>query len=157
MNEKIKKDDFLTVLTNGCRKGARLITESVIPSVIVAFILVQVLSLTGIMDLLGKLLAPVMGLFGLPGEAAVPLVVNISTMTGAAGVTAALAAQGILNSTHVAIMTPYFLLAGGIFLYSGRILGVSGIDPKDQKFCVIMNIVNGILSLFVMRVVMMFF
>lgn len=158
--KKIKKGksiDFMGTFTAGCRKGSNMIVNSVFPSIVVAYAIIRVLTLTGVMDILGKLFTPLMFLFGLPGEAAVPLAIGIPTMTGGLGAVAALAQEGILTSAQVAQMTPYFLLCGGIFLYSGRILGVTGVESKNQKWCYLAAFINGVISLWVMKLVLMFF
>lgn len=157
MGEEKKKVNFMSTFTAGCRKGSKMVVETVVPSVAVAYAIVRVLTLSGIMDLLGKLFTPLMVLFGLPGEAAVPLALGIPSMAAGIGATASLVQEGVLSATQTAMMLPYFFLTGGVFMYTGRILSVTGIESKDYKYCYLINIINAIISLVVMRFVLMLF
>lgn len=153
---KEKLPGFLPTFTAGVKKGCNLFLNVVLPSVVIAYAIVQFMNLAGIMPVLGKLLSPVMAIFGLPGEAAVPLAIGVISMGGGMGSVTAMVQSGVLTTTHAAMMAPYFFLSGSIFLYSGRIIAVTGIDIKDQKYIYMNTVLAGILSLIVMRVVLLF-
>ena len=53
----------------GVRKGLNIVLYSLLPNVLMAFVLTQILRLFGVMDFLGETCGGLMGLFGLPGEA----------------------------------------------------------------------------------------
>ena len=58
------------VFVKGARQGWEMATKSMLPNVIMAFILIKVLNVTGLLGMIGQAFSPLMGLFGLPGEAA---------------------------------------------------------------------------------------
>lgn len=151
-----KAPNVMNSFLNGAKKGVNLILNSVLPSVIFAFVVMRILMLSGIMDILGIVCKPIMVIFGLPGEAAMPLVLSFMSLSGGISATAALAESGTLTGTHCLIMFPCMFLFGLMIIYTGRVLSVIGIDTKQYKYCYTMNVINGILSLFVMRVIVNF-
>ncbi|MGS0640055.1 nucleoside recognition domain-containing protein, partial [Citrobacter sp. VF227] len=62
------------VFVEGARKGWNIATTSTLPNVVMAFIIIKALEITGALKGLGMVFAPLMGLFGLPGEAAAVLI-----------------------------------------------------------------------------------
>lgn len=153
---KEKLPNIMTSFTNGARKGLQLVLNTAMPGVVFAFAITRLLTISGLMGLIGKLLSPIMMIFGLPGEAAMPLVLSYTSLFGGISSAAALAQSGILNATHVAIMIPFIYLTGGIFVYTARILNITGIKAKDFKIPYVIATINAVLSLLVMRVVLMF-
>ena len=67
--EKAKKPSVVDTFLKGCAKGFKVGIENITPAMILGYVLVYILQETGLMDLLGTVMSPVMGLFGLPGEA----------------------------------------------------------------------------------------
>lgn len=154
--EGIKKLNIMNSFNNGAKKGVNLVLNSVIPSVMFAFILMRFLMLSGIMDVIGAVFRPVMVLFGLPGEAAMPLVLSFVSVTGGISATASLIESGVLTAIHGLSILPCMFLFGMMFIYTGRVLSVTGIDTREYKYCYVINVIDGILSLFVMRIIVNF-
>ena len=73
MAELQNKPMITDVFVAGARKGWTLATTSTLPNVMMAFVVIKALELTGLLKLIGTIFAPIMGLFGLPGEAAAVL------------------------------------------------------------------------------------
>lgn len=69
MSEMQEKPMLTDVFVSGVKRGWGIATGSMLPNVLMAFILIYVLKLTGILDLIGTVCGPVMKVFGLPGEA----------------------------------------------------------------------------------------
>ena len=84
MNNKTIVDIFV----DGARKGWNIAVASIVPNVIMAFAVIQVLKITGLLQLLGNVFAPVMAIFGLPGEAAMVLLAAWIANGGGVGVAA---------------------------------------------------------------------
>lgn len=118
--------DFMSDFLEGAKKGIYMAFFTLGPALIMMYPVLRILDITGLMDVLSKILGPVMGLWGLPGEGAVVLISGM--LNNAAGV-AAIAnyfEAGVLNGYQVAIITP---MAWMIFYYIqniGRILNVVG-------------------------------
>lgn len=146
-----KKPSFMDSFIAGARKGVNLVMTTVIPNVVFSFMLTRMLQLSGIIDILGVVFGPIMGIFGLPGEASVPLVIAILSMTSGVTSTAALCESGVLSGTHAFIILPFIFLSGSLLTYTGRVLAVAGVDTKHYKMNYVIALLNGVLSLFVMR------
>ena len=66
---KEKKPSVVDTFLKGCARGFKVGIENITPAMILGYVLVYILQETGLMDLLGVVMSPVMNLFGLPGEA----------------------------------------------------------------------------------------
>lgn len=155
VNEE-KLPGLMTSFVSGARKGTQMLINSIIPNVVFSFTITRILALTGILGLLGQLLSPVMMIFGLPGEAAMPLVLSISALAAGVSSAASLLASGIINGSQAIMMLPFIFLTGGLFVYTGRILSVTGIKTKYYKIFYAIALINGVISLFVMKLLMNF-
>ncbi len=66
---------FITdVFVKGAINGWNLITHSTIPNVLMAFVIIKILNISGLLAIIGKVFSPIMMIFGLPGEAATVLI-----------------------------------------------------------------------------------
>ena len=114
--------DFL----EGAKKGIYMAFFTLGPALIMMYPVLRILDITGLMDILSKILGPVMGLWGLPGEGAVVLISGM--LNNAAGV-AAIAnyfEAGVLNGYQVAVITPMAWMIFYFIQNIGRILNVVG-------------------------------
>lgn len=127
MNEK---RNFISSFVAGARKGFTMSTTNMMPNVLFAFAIIQMLNLSGLSDIITMICGPVMGIFGLPGIAATPLVLGIFSNGGALGATASLVLSGDLNGAHAAILLVGITQWGAMVQYLGRILGTTGINSK---------------------------
>lgn len=151
-----KKKNVVDCFVGGARSGLDICLHSTIPNVIFAFVLIQILNLTGLTSLIGTICKPVMVIFGLPGIAATVLVASLLSIGGGVGVAASLAVSGSLNNEHIAILLPAIFLMGALFQYMGRILGTAEIKKKYYVPLFAIAIINGLLSMLVMRVILLF-
>ena len=156
MEEKAKVKEHKTIVDSfveGARNGYKISINSMVPNVLFAFVLIQILNLTGLSDILGKVCQPVMGLFGLPGIAATVLIAGFLSV----GAAASLYAAGSLGNDHITILIPGILMMGASLQYMGRCLGTATVKNKYYVFLIGVNIVNSLLSMIVMRVIVSFF
>lgn len=152
-----KLPGLMTSFVNGAKKGTNLVIQVVIPNVVFSLTLMRLLTLSGVIDLIGVLFSPVMGVCGLPGEAAMPLILSFASFSGGLAGTAALAAEGIVTGDQALTMVPFiFLVGSSIAMYVGRVLGVTGVAPKNYRVCYLTVVLTAVLSLFVMRVLLAF-
>lgn len=126
------------VFVTGARQGWELATKSMLPNLVMAFVLIKVLNVTGLLNYIGMAFEPIMSLFGLPGESAMVLMSAWLSSGGGIGVLLAFMSQGIMDGPDAAIILPSIFIMGGQLQYMGRCLGVIGI--KDQMLYVIMLI-----------------
>ena len=120
-----------------------------------AFVIIKVLQHSGLLELIGQAFAPIMGIFGLPGEAATVLLGGWMSMGGGVGVAVALFDQGAINGTHIAILAPSIYLMGSQVQYMGRCLGVIGIKGKSLLMIMAMPLITAFLSLWVMNILVL--
>ena len=143
------------VFVKGAVQGWQIAVSSTIPNVLMAFVIIKILQHSGLLALIGQAFGPVMGIFGLPGEAATVLLGGWMSMGGGVGVAVALFDQGVINGTHIAILAPAIYLMGSQVQYMGRCLGVIGIKGKDMLMIMTVPVITAILSLFVMRIIVL--
>ena len=147
-----QKKTLPDIFVEGAKKGWNVGISSIIPNVLMAFVLIHALRLSGLLDMLGVLFNPVMGLFGLPGQAVMVLVGAWMSMGGGVGVAASLYAAKILNPTHVTILLPAIFLMGAQIQYMGRLLGPAGIQGRYYPMLFGISILNAIISMIIMRI-----
>lgn len=155
MEKQNDNANFMDVALRGMGKGLQLVINTVIPNVLFSFFITQLLTLSGLIDVIGKLFTPVMFLFGLPGAAAVPLTLSMVSPVSAVATAVALIQGGSLTPMDAAIMLPSLLLAGSLLLYLGRVSGTTGIQQKHYKYVYAICFINAILSLWVTRFVLL--
>lgn len=151
-----KKKNIVDCFVGGARSGLDICLHSTIPNVIFAFVLIQILNLTGLTDIIGTICKPLMVLFGLPGIAATVLVASLLSIGGGVGVAASLVTSGQLNNQHIAILLPAIFLMGALFQYMGRILGTAELKKKYYAPLFVIAILNAMLAMLVMRILLLF-
>ena len=150
-----KKMMITDVFVNGAFQGWNIATHSTIPNVLMAFVIIKMLNISGALDFIGTCLGPVMAIFGLPGEAAMILLGGWMSMGGGVGVAVALFDKGAVDGTQLAIVIPAIYLMGSQVQYMGRCLGVIGIQGSDMFQIMAVPPIVALLSLWVMRLVVL--
>ncbi len=152
MSEVAKKPMVTDVFVAGARKGWNIAVSSTLPNVMMAFVIIKALSITGALGVIGKVFAPVMALVGLPGEAAAVLMGAMMSMGGAVGVAVGLFDSGALVGNHLAILAPAIYLMGSLVQYAGRILGVVGTEGGKIPVMFGICILNAFVAMFIMNI-----
>ena len=135
----------------GMRKGWKVATLNMLPNVVLAFVLIKALQLSGLLDVIGSACAPLMAVFGLPGEAVTVLLSTLFSAGGGIGAAASLYAHGIMDSTHMSIIMPGIFLMGALVQYMGRILGVAGVDSRHYPVLFLIGVLNAALAMLTMK------
>jgi spore maturation protein SpmB len=146
---------ILEAFLDGLRKGWQLGTYSLLPNVLMAFVIIEILKLTGILEVIGTIFGPVMSSFGLPGEAVTVLLSSWMSGLGGAGVAASLYAEGLLSGRELTILAPGIFLMGAQIQYMGRVLGVAGVNPRHYKILFLISIINATLAMLTMRFIIL--
>lgn len=141
------------IFVAGARKGWNIATTSTVPNILMAFVIIKVLKISGALDLMASVFEPVMALFGLPGEAAAVLLGGWMSMGGGVGVAVSLFTDGILTGEHLAILAPAIYLMGSQVQYAGRILGVIGTRAKLIPVMIGISVLNAFGAMLLMRVI----
>jgi len=148
---------ILTDFISGAKKGVEVNLFSQVPNFIMAYCLIRVLQISGLLDLIGLALNPVMAIFGLPGEAGVVLITAFLSIPGAIGATSGLVEAGSLIGIHCAVLLPMIYCMGQQVQQLGRILAVAGTPKKYYLPCMVIAAVNSVIAGLIMRVVVGFF
>ncbi|MEA5059856.1 MAG: hypothetical protein VB049_07445 [Candidatus Pelethousia sp.] len=150
MESKAPKKSILQAFVEGANKGWKISTTSMMPNVMMAFMVIYILSLTGLLDVISTVFAPIMGVVKLPGAAATVYISALLSGVGAAGAASGLYLAGELSAANCAILFPAVVMMTGTVQYLGRILGATKISGKYYGICVAINVVLGFLAMFAM-------
>lgn len=145
-------DHFITGAMNGWKIGI----NSMLPNVLMAYVLIQVLKISGLLDIIGKVASPVMALWGLPGEGLIVLMSALMSMGGAMGVAVSLHANNTLSVTDITVLTPAVYLMGSLIQYLGRCLGTAGANPRYWGIQIALCVLNAMFGMWLMRFFMTF-
>jgi spore maturation protein SpmB len=147
-----KKPMVTDIFVEGAKKGWVIATTSTVPNVLMAFVIIKALQITGALELMGTVFSPIMAVFGLPGEAAAVLIGAWMSMGGAVGVVITLFDQGILNGQHIAILAPAIYLMGSQVQYMGRIMGPIKTEGRYIPIMIGLSVLNAFAAMFVMNI-----
>ena len=157
MAEQQKKKNIIDLFIEGCRKGWDTGIRNMMPNVLMAFILIKALNVTGLLKLMGQVFAPVMALWGLPGEAVTVLVSSFMSMGGGIGAAAGLLGSNVLNAKDITVLMPAIYLMGSMVQYLGRCLGTAEVNSKYYAIMVGIAVLNALLAMWVMKLLSVMF
>lgn len=148
---KVSSNPF-DIFVVGARKGFNIAINNLMPNVVMAYVIAEILNLLGIMQLVGHVFAPLMGLLGLPGEAVTVLLTAWLSSSAGTGVAISLLTKGTLDPAQITILTPAIFLMGAQLQYMGRLLGVADVPKKYWPLLMLTSVLNSIISMIVMRI-----
>ena len=147
----------LDLFVEGAKQGWNVAINSMLPNVVMAFVLIHILNISGILKLIGTVAGPMMALWGLPGEAIVVLLAALMSMGGAVGVSAGLIGAGTITGTHAVILSPAIMLMGSMVQYLGRCLGTADANRKYWGWHILICVINGLIGLWIMQLLVKLF
>ena len=153
MSEQSNNKLLTDVFVEGARKGWDIAIHNTIPNVLMAFVIIHILKVSGALDIIGKYLGFVMLPLGLPGESIAVIMAAFLSWGGSAGVLVALVQGGTLTAPDIAVLIPGMALVGSTVQYMGRVLGVLGIPGKHYLVLFGICILNAYLAMFVMSII----
>lgn len=139
------------IFVAGARKGFTIGTQNLLPNVLMAYTIAYILKLLGVMEAIGYVFGPVMGLFGLPGEAITVLLTSWLSSSAGVGIAVSLMAQGSINGHDATILLPAIFLIGSQLQYMGRLLGVADVPKKYWPLLMVISIINAVIAMLIMR------
>ncbi|MDO5531986.1 YjiG family protein [Sutterella sp.] len=149
--EKKPSNNPFDIFIVGLRKGLNIGLYSLLPNVLMAFVLTHILRLFGVMDFLGEYCGGVMGIFGLPGEAVTVLLATWLSCGAGVGVAASLASHNTLSPHDITILAPAFILMASQIQYMGRLLGVADVPKKYWPVLMVNSVLMASISMICMR------
>ncbi|WP_210479672.1 YjiG family protein [Pantoea ananatis] len=149
---KVSSNPF-DIFVIGARKGFNIAINNLMPNVLMAYVIAEMLNLLGVMQIIGHVCAPVMGLFGLPGEAITVLLTAWLSSSAGTGVAISLLSKGQLDIGQITILAPAIFLMGSQLQYMGRLLGVADVPKKYWPLLMAVSILNAVIAMLIMRVI----
>ncbi|WP_392551559.1 YjiG family protein [Orbus wheelerorum] len=155
MNNTTKKEtnNPFDIFIIGARKGFNIAINNLMPNVLMAYVIAQILNLLGLMDFLGIVFSPAMSIFNLPGVAITVLLTAWLSASAGTGVAVSLFAHQQLGITDITILAPAIFLMGSQLQYMGRLLGVADVPKRYWPLLMVTSILNAIIAMLVMRVI----
>ncbi len=135
----------------GARKGFNVAINNLVPNILMAYAVAQVLQIMGVMKFLGEVFGPAMVVFGLPGEAVTVILTAWLSSSAAVGLAANMAANGILDAHAITVLMPCFFLLGAQLQYMGRLLGVADVPKKYWPLLMSASFLNAICAMLLMN------
>lgn len=151
------KKGLVDLFIEGARRGFKIGTHSLLPNVMMAYVIIRILDVTGLLKIIGTIFSPFMAIFGLPGEAATVIITSLLTMGGAIGVAVTLFSSNILDPVQLTSLIPGIYLMGNPIQNVGRCLGVSGTNTKHYAIILGICLFNTLASILAMRFLMLLF
>ncbi len=135
----------------GARKGFNVAINNLVPNILMAYAVAQVLQIMGVMKFLGDLFGPAMVVFGLPGEAVTVILTAWLSSSAAVGLAANMAANGLLDAHAITVLMPCFFLLGAQLQYMGRLLGVADVPKKYWPLLMSASFLNAFCAMLLMN------
>lgn len=146
------KPSVMDIFVRGARKGWDVAIDNIIPNVLMAYVCITILNVTGLLKMAGKIFAPVMAVWGLPGEAIMVLLSALMSMGGAVGVAVALFNNNALDAKAITIVIPAIYLLGSKIQYVGRLLGTAGVASRHYPILIGISVLNAGIAMFIMKI-----
>lgn len=150
-----KKKGAIELFLAGCKKGFYIGVEVILPSMILGYVIIAFLDLTGLADLLAYIFGPVMGLFGLPGDAVTVLVSAFFSKASGAGAAVALFEAGTLTAAQCAICLMPSMLMGTLVGHFVRVVMVADTNPKYRLMMIGVALMDSAIGMWLMRLLLM--
>lgn len=153
----VQKRSLIEEFVFGAKNGFYLGVERIIPAMILAYVLILFLKTTGLMTIIGQIVAPVMALFGLPGESIVALISAFFAKAAGCATAATLYNDGVINAAQATILFPACITMGTLIGHFVRCVMASGVNPKHHLLLMSVPIIDAIISMLLTRLLLNFF
>lgn len=147
------KPNIIEEFILGAKKGFYLGVEMIAPAMVLAYVLILFLDITGLMKIVGNFLGPIMAIFGLPGEAIFALVAAFFAKAAGAAATASLYSKGVISAAQATILFPACITMGTLIGHFVRIVIVSNANKKWHALLICVPVFDAILSMFITRII----
>jgi len=148
------KPNIIEEFMIGAKKGFYLGVEMIAPAMILAYALIIFLEITGLMNLIGYRLGPVMALFGLPGEAMVALIAAFFAKAAGAATTASLYSKGVLTAVQATILFPACITMGTLVGHFMRIVIVSNVNKRWHGLLLCVPVFDAIIAMYITKIIL---
>ncbi len=138
----------------GAKKGFYIGAEMIAPAMVLAYVLIVFLEITGLMNSVGKLLSPVMALFGLPGEAVFALVAAFFAKAAGCATAATLYSKGVITAAQATILFPACITMGTLIGHFVRIVIVANTNKMRHSLLLCVPLVDAAIAMVLTRLIL---
>ena len=149
-----KKLSVIEMFMAGAKKGFYIGVEQILPAMVLGYVLVEFLTLTGLVDLLGKLFGPVLAVFGLPGEAVVVLIAAFFAKASGAAAGLNMYNAGQLSAAQATVCIMPSMLMGTLVGHYARIVLVADANPKYRGLLLAIPLIDSALGMLIVRILL---
>jgi spore maturation protein SpmB len=146
-----QKKTIIDAFLEGARRGLDMTLKGIMPNVVMAFVIIHFLNITGILDVISNIAAPVMALFGLPGAGFAAWMAGWLSLGGGVGAALALYSDGALVDSHMTILLCAFVVIGAQLQYMGRIMITAGTESKVIGKIMLTGVVMSFIVMFLVQ------
>lgn len=151
---QVRKKSTVEVFMGGAKKGFYIGVEQIVPAMVLGYIIIQFLQLTGLVEIIGKVFTPIMAIFGLPGESVIVLVSAFFAKAAGAATAANLYAAGTITAAQATILLIPSMLMGTLVGHFARIVLVTDTNPKYRGLLLAIPVIVSVFGMFLMRIVL---
>ena len=148
------KKGIIEIFLAGCKKGLYIGLEQILPAMVLGYVVVQFLQLTGITDVLSVVFGPVMGIFGLPGASIVVLTSAFFAKAAGASTAANLYATGVITAAQATNLLMPCMLMGTLVGHFARIVLVANVNPAHRALLLCIPIITSVVAMLLMRILL---
>ncbi len=161
MEVKANDTNIVEEFMKGAKKGFYIGAEMIAPAMVMAYALIVFLGLKvfggkSIMDFIGTILDPAMGLFGLPGEAVVALLAAFFAKAAGCATTFTLYSAGKITAAQATILFPACVTMGTLVGHFARIVLVSNANKKFYPVLFAAPVIDAVMVMLITRAVLTF-
>ncbi len=138
----------------GAKKRIYIGVEQIVPAMVLGYIIIQFLQLTGLVEIIGMVFTPIMAIFGLPGESVIVLVSAFFAKAAGAATAANLYAAGTITAAQATILLIPSMLMGTLVGHFARIVLVTDTNPKHRGLLLAIPVIVSVVGMLLMRVVL---
>lgn len=141
----------------GAKKGFYIGVELITPAMVMAYALLAFLKYLGIMPIIGEILGPIMGIFGLPGEASLALLAAFFAKAAGAATAASLYAAGTITAAQATILFPACITMGTLIGHFARVVMVCQVRSLYYPVMFLTPIIDAVIVMWLTRAVLFFY
>ena len=149
--EETKKQGAIESFMGGCKTGVQITLNNIMPAMVLGYVVVQFLTLTGLIQMLSKVCGPIMGIFGLPGDAVAVFIAAIFAKASGAAAAANLYTAGVLTAGQATLCIIPCMLMGTLIGHYARCVLVANIESKRRALLLVVPIIDTVIGMFIMR------
>ncbi len=151
-----KKLSAPELFMQGAKKGFYIGVELIVPAMVMAYALLAFLKFLGIMPIIGQVLGPIMGVFGLPGEASLALLAAFFAKAAGAATAASLYAAGTITAAQATILFPACITMGTLIGHFARVVLVCRVRAAYYPVMFLTPIIDAVIVMWMTKAVLLF-